>query len=91
MEKKTQTIKKNEYVNLEKKTQRNIKLKKTNKQTKTETQTKKQNADNNKKENGSNQEKREGPELQDCVPQNQKPPCFAVVAEQSHILSLKSK
>ena len=33
------------------------------------------------KQNGSKQEKREGPEVQDWVPQ--KPPCFAVVAEQT--------
>ena len=40
------------------------------------------------KQNGSKQEKREGPELQDWVPQ--KPPCFAVVAEQTLVLQMRN-
>ena len=93
IKKETQTIKKNS----KKKTQKK-KLKK--KQTKTETQTEKQNADSDglltqiknengsAKQNGSKQEKREGPELQDWV--SQKPPCFAVVAEQTLALQMRN-
>ena len=76
---------KKKYVKLKKKTQKNSKLKK-NKQTKTETQIKKENG--SAKQNGSKQEKREGPELQDWVPQ--KPPCFAGVAEQTLVLQMQN-
>ena len=40
------------------------------------------------KQTGSKQDKREGPELQDWVPQ--KPPCFAVVTEQTLALQMRN-